>query len=135
MRFTFTALFLADAIGAPLAVQAQDHEGHHPPTPLVDQTFTIPSGEFVRVILTGGTTYRVEISGRGLQLRIAPLESGVQAPLVQPLLLGESQAGTSLYTVKPRTDAIHEVRTTGGTEAQPVRVRISVEPRPEPKDS
>ena len=133
MRRTLLAAAVLIA-GTPLLVSAQDHSGHQQPKPVVDETFTIPYGQFVRTFLAGGSTYRVEISGRGLQLRIAPVESGVQAPLVQELLSGAGASGTVLYTVRPRADALYEIRSTGGEAGRAVNVKVTLQPK-EAKDS
>lgn len=125
-----TLLAAACLIAAtPALGSAQDHSGHQQPKPVVDETFTIPFGQFARAFLAAGSTYRVEISGRGLQLRVAPVESGVQQPLVQPLLLGESSSGTVLYTVKPRADAVYEFRSVGGESGRAVTVRVTLQPK------
>ena len=132
-----TALLAAAALiaGTPALVAAQDHSGHQQPSkPIVDESFTIPHGQFVRAFLAGGSSYRVEISGRGLQLRIAPVESGVQQPLVQELLSGESAGGTVLYTVRPRADGVYEIRSVGGESGRAVTVKVTLQPR-EKKDS
>jgi len=121
------AAAMAAVLGAPGVVRAQDSLEVRP---VIDETFTIPFGQFVRAFLASGETYRVEISGRGLQLRVAPVQSGVQNPLVQPLLLGESPGGTVLYTVKPRADAVYEFRSVGGETGRAVTVRVTREKRP-----
>ena len=134
MRVTLLAA-AALISGVPALTLAQDHSGHHPPPkPVVDESFTIPYGQFVRAFLAGGSTYRVEISGRGLQLRIAPVESGVQQPLVQELLSGESAGGTVLYTVRPRADGLYEIRSVGGESGRAVTLKVTLQPR-EKKDS
>jgi hypothetical protein len=132
MRSTLAALAI---LAAPTLLSAQDHAGHTPQRPLVDETFTIPDGQFVRTYLAGGSTYRVEISGRGLQLRIGPVESGVQQPLVQELLSGVSAGGTSLFTVKPRADGMYEIRSVGGERGRAVTVKVTLQPKEEKKDS
>lgn len=131
-----TVLAAAALITAvPALLSAQDHSGHQPPPkPVVDESFTIPYGQFVRAFLAGGSTYRIEISGRGLQLRIAPVESGVQQPLVQELLSGQSAGGTVLYTVRPRADGVYEIRSVGGEAGRAVNVKVTLQPK-EPKDS
>jgi hypothetical protein len=122
-------------LGVPMVAKAQDHAGHQQPNkPVVDESFTIPYGQFVRAFLAGGSTYRVEISCRGLQLRIAPVESGVQQPLVQELLSGESAGGTVLYTVRPRADGLYEIRSVGGESGRAVTVKVTLQPK-EKKDS
>lgn len=134
MRTTLLAA-AALIISTPGLAAAQDHSGHQqPPKPVVDESFTIPYGQFVRAFLAGGSTYRVEISGRGLQLRIAPVESGVQQPLVQELLSGESAGGTVLYTVRPRVDGMYELRSVGGESGRAVTVKVTLQPK-EAKDS
>jgi len=126
-KYLVMAAAVAAVLGAPGVVRAQDSLETRP---VVDETFTIPDGEFVRVFLAEGETYRVEIAGRGLQLRVAPVRAGVQDPLVQPLLLGESPSATVLYTVKPRADAVYEFRSVGGERGRAVRVRVTREKRP-----
>lgn len=132
MRPVLAALAI---LTAPALLPAQDHAGHTPQRPLVDETFTIPDGQFVRTYLAGGSTYRVEISGRGLQLRVGPVESGVQQPLVQELLSGVSAGGTMLYTVKPRADGMYEIRSVGGEPGRAVTVKVTLQPKEEKKDS
>jgi hypothetical protein len=137
MRITLIRPFAAATLilGVPAVVQAQNHSGHQQqPKPLVDETFTIPHGQFVRVFLAGGSIYRVEIAGSGLQLRLTPVESGVQQPLVQELLSGQSASGSVLYTVRPRADAVYELRSVGGEAGRPVNVKVTLQPK-EKKDS
>jgi hypothetical protein len=98
------------------------------PTPVVDETFSIPSGEFARVMLASGSVYRVEIASEGLQLQVRPIQAGIQDPLVQVLLPGESPSGTVLYTVRPRGDGLYEFRSVGGDRGRATRVRVSVVP-------
>jgi hypothetical protein len=121
-------------LAVPALLTAQGHQGHAPTKPVVDETFTIPQGQFVRAFLAGGSTYRVEISGRGIRLRIAPVESGVQDPMVQELLSGAGASGTVLYTVRPRADAVYEIRSTGAEAGRAVTVKVTLQPK-EVKDS
>lgn len=128
MRRYLMAVAVVGFVSAPAVARGQDSLETRP---VIDETFTIPYGEFVRAFLAEGETYRVEIAGRGLQLRVAPVDAGLQRPLVQPMLLGESPSGTVLYTVKPRADAVYEFRSVGGEAGHAVQVRVTREKKPD----
>ena len=120
------ALTITTALAAPLAAQSETKQV--PPKPIVDEIFTIPSGEFARVMLAGGSAYRVEIGSEGLRLQVRPVQSGIQDPLVQQLLPGDSSSGTVLYTVTARADGMYEFRSAGGDAGRATRVRVTLVP-------
>jgi hypothetical protein len=120
------ALLIATTLTAPVAAQSEPKQA--PPKPVVDEVFSIPAGEFARVMLAGGSAYRVEIGSEGLRLQVRPLQSGVQDPLVQQLLPGESSSGTVLYTVTARADGMYEFRSAGGDAGRATRVRVTLVP-------
>jgi hypothetical protein len=93
--------------------------------PVVDHTYSIASGEFIRVFLEGGATYRAELDGTGITLLVRPIDSSVQSPLVEQLVPGTSAGGSSLYTIKPRSDAEYEIRSQGGDPARPVTLHLT----------
>lgn len=93
-------------------------------------TYTVPAGEFIRVPLESGATYRFELDGTGFQLGITPLEPGTQPPLVEQLVPGVGASGTVLYTVKPRADGVYQIRSIGGDPTQPLTLRITRETGP-----
>ena len=128
-RMKLFTLAMAVMVAAPMAVQAQDttETPDWQRKPIVDNTFTIPVGQYVRVMLAGDSKYRVEIDGSGLRLEVRAMESGIQQPLVRALLLGEGAGGTVLYTVEPRTDALYEIRSVGGESGRAVRVRVTLQ--------
>jgi hypothetical protein len=92
--------------------------------PLLDKTFSIPSGEFARVWLAANVTYRADISGGGISLLVRPVESGVQDAEVRPVLSGSAASGSSLYDITPRADGMYEFRSAGGNSGASVRVRL-----------
>lgn len=91
----------------------------------VYHTYTVPAGEFIRVPLEGGATYRVELDGTGFRLRIEPMEPGTQPPLVEEFVPGVGASGTVIYTVKPRADGVYQVRSVSGDPTQPVTLHIT----------
>lgn len=101
------------------------------PAPVEEQsvtyTYSIPSGEFVRVPLEGGATYRAELDGSGFRLQVRPVESGTQDPLVQELVPGVGASGTAIFSVKPRVDGVYEFRSLAGDPARPMTLRLTRE--------
>jgi hypothetical protein len=103
MRTTLVLAALA-VLGSPLAAQeARD-------SLLFSQTFTT-SAEFMRVVLRGGDTYRVELGDRG-ETRLAPglvefrpVMSGVQKPRIRLSMSGDS------YEIEVFATAEYEVTT------------------------
>ncbi|MEP7325738.1 MAG: hypothetical protein ABI836_07310 [Gemmatimonadota bacterium] len=91
-------------------------------------TYTVPAGEFIRIPLEGNATYRVELSGTGFRLGIKPVEPGAQAPLVQELVPGVGASGSIIYTVRPRSDGVYEIRSIAGDPTQPLTLRIERQP-------
>lgn len=128
MRHPIPRLLVAAALLAamPLGAQAPVRD-----KPLLDKTFSIPSGEFARVWLAANVTYRADISSGGIHLMVRPVESGVQDALVQPVLTGTSASGSSLYDITPRADAMYEFRSAGGESGASVRVRLAARPAKE----
>ena len=87
-----TALVL---MGASLAAQDAPSAEKASDTLLVSQTFTTRA-EFIRLVLRGGDTYRVELGDR-TQTQVAPgavelrpVQSGVQRPRVRKSMSGDS---------------------------------------------
>lgn len=67
--------------------------------------------EVVRVQLEKGQVYRAEVSSARAVLRVRPLLSGVQGPLLLPLS-GIPQADGSLsFEIRPSVAAEYEIRT------------------------
>ena len=101
------------------------------PAPVGDQevthTYTVASGEFVRIPLEGGATYRAELDGSGFRLQVRPAESGTQSPLVEELVPGVGASGTSIFSVKPRVDGVYEFRSLAGDPARPMTLRLTRE--------
>lgn len=93
----------------------------------VTHTYTVASGEFVRIPLEGGATYRAELDGSGFRLQVRPVESGTQDPLVQELVPGLGASGTSIFSVKPRVDGVYEFRSLAGDPARPMTLRLTRE--------
>ena len=104
----------------------------------ITHTYTMSRGEFIRVPLEGGATYRVELDGTGMRIEVRPVESGMQAPLVEEMVPGVGASGSTLYTVRPSVDGVYEFRSIAGDPARPVKVTVTREPGPAekmPKDS
>lgn len=142
MRTAFTRWALLLPLGAVLACSSSSSTPDQTGTgagvaPEKDQTvthtYTVPSGEFVRVPLEGGATYRAELDGTGFRLEVRPVESGTQAPLVEELVPGVGASGSTLYTVKPRADGVYEFRSLAGDAGRPTTLRITREPGPAEK--
>lgn len=98
--------------------------------PGVFHTYTVPAGEFIRVPLEAGATYRFELDGTGFRIGITPMEPGTQSPLVEELVPGVGASGTVLYTVKPRADGVYQIRSLGGDPSQPMTLHITRETGP-----
>jgi hypothetical protein len=96
----------------------------------VSHTYTVPSGEFIRVSLENGATYRFELDGTGFRLGITPMEPGTQPPLVEQLVPGVGASGTVIYTVKPRADGVYQIRSLAGDPTQPMTLHITREVGP-----
>jgi hypothetical protein len=88
MRNSSALIAALALLGTPLAAQATD-------TLLVSHTFTTRA-EFVRVVLRGGDTYRVELGDRSqtqaaaFTVELRPVQSGVQRPRVRKAMSGDS---------------------------------------------
>lgn len=93
----------------------------------VVHTYTVPAGEFIRIPLEGGATYRVELDGTGFRLLVKPVEPGTQVPLVEELVPGVGAAGTMIYSLKPRADGVYEIRSIAGDPTRPMTLRITRE--------
>jgi hypothetical protein len=130
-------LFLTAALVVPAMARAQQ-DSARPKTPpagpqVLDHVFTLTAGERVRVFLAGGATYRAELDGAGIRLRLRPAQPGTQAPLVQPVVTGRSASGISLFTIRPRADGEYDFQTVGGDPGRPVRLRLSLQTPPKPR--
>ncbi|MDH4130576.1 MAG: hypothetical protein OEW17_05140 [Gemmatimonadota bacterium] len=95
MRISPTVVTALALLGAPLAAQDAPSAEKATDTLLASQSFTT-RGEFIRVVLRGGDTYRVELGDRtqtqvapGL-VELRPLQSGVQRPRVRKSMSGDS---------------------------------------------
>ncbi len=120
---------LALAATAPAIASAQAAKSSAPQTredALLDHTFTVPS-EGVRVFLAGGVTYRAEFQGKGITLRIRPIGSTVQEPLILPILAGTGAGQTAMFSIKPRQDAIYQLDAVQGAANTPVNLTLTVQ--------
>ncbi|MEO8201089.1 MAG: hypothetical protein ABI679_11255 [Gemmatimonadota bacterium] len=97
---------------------------------ILDHSFTIPAGENIRVFLTGGSTYRAELTGSGIRLQLRPVDQSIQTPLVEELVPGTGAGGTSIFTIRPRQDGDYEIRTIGGDPGLPLTVRLTKQAAP-----
>jgi hypothetical protein len=95
MRTSSTLVIALALLGTPLAAQDAPPAAQASDTLLISQTFTTKA-EFIRVVLRGGDTYRVELGDRsqtqaapGL-VELRPLQSGVQRPRVRKSMSGDS---------------------------------------------
>jgi hypothetical protein len=124
---TFGGVALVILLTPPAVATAQrDSVVHHAEgKALVVHTFTIPVNEFIRVRLDGGTTYRVELDGTGISLRVRPLMPGTQEPRVLPVLAGTGAAGTSLYDLHTYAPGVYQFRSVGGDPTRPVTIHVS----------
>lgn len=125
------AAAVATLCAAPVAAQDMPHRPL--PNKFEEKTFTLPHNEFARLWLDGGETYRVEIDGTGISLRLAPIDEAHEPPLIKPLLLGRSASGTALYTVQVRDSGFYNLSAVGGQLGRAVDVRITEDPNV-PKD-
>ena len=128
-----TAQFLVTLVLlSPGPAWAQQDSTYPAPNPAqaetLDYTFTISQGEAVRAFLVGGATYRAELNGKGIRLRLRPVQPGTQAPLVEALVPGKSASGTSLFTIRPRADGEYEFRTVGGASSSSVSLHLTRQP-------
>lgn len=123
-RWTLTLPLAALVACASAGNQSDETAAPAPGEAVVDHTYTLASGEFVRVPLEGGATYRAVLEGTGLSLNIRPVDSSVQDPLVEQYLPGVSASGSSTYSIKPKVDAIYEIRSVGGDPTRPTRLRL-----------
>jgi hypothetical protein len=132
MRARFLAIGLALValqLGCSRSSSSDETQQPMPSGTVLDQTFSIPVGEFSRVFLAGGTTYRAELEGTGIRLQVRPIDPGMQAPRVNELLPGASAGGSTIYTVQPYADGEYEFRSIGGDPGKPVNVRLVAQPR------
>jgi hypothetical protein len=95
VRSSYTIAAALALLGAPLAAQDAPPAEKAADTLLVSQTFTTKA-EFVRLVLRGGDTYRVELGDRaqtqtapGL-VELRPVQSGVQRPRIRASMSGDS---------------------------------------------
>lgn len=147
MRSVITRWALLVPLGAMLACSSSSSTPEQTGTgagvaPVKDETishtYTVPSGEFVRIPLEGGATYRVELEGTGFRIGVRPVEAGTQDPLIEELVPGVGASGASVFTVKPRADGVYEFRSIAGDPARPMTMRLTREPGPtedKPMDS
>jgi ABC-type glycerol-3-phosphate transport system substrate-binding protein len=138
MRRTYSLMALLLAASA-LACSSGQPETETTPSPaapaaagagmaqVVTHTFSNPN-EFVRVNLNAGATYRAELDGRGIRLQITPMQSGMQAPLVEEMIAGMSAGGGTAFTIRPRVNGEYEIKAVGGDPGKPVTLRLSQEP-------
>ena len=95
MRMPSTLIATLALLGAPLAAQEAPTAGQASDTLLISHTFTT-RGEFVRIILRGGDTYRAELGDRSqtqaapFTIELRPIQSGVQRPRVRKAMSGDS---------------------------------------------
>ena len=95
MRIPSTLIATLALLGAPLAAQNAPPAPEARDTLLVSHTFTT-KGEFVRIMLRGGDTYRAELGDRAqtqaapFTVELRPIQSGVQRPRVRKSMSGDS---------------------------------------------
>ena len=95
MRIPSTLMATLALLGAPLAAQDAPPSAEAIDTTLVSHTFTT-RGEFVRIMLRGGDTYRAELGDRAqtqaapFTVELRPIQSGVQRPRVRKSMSGDS---------------------------------------------
>jgi hypothetical protein len=116
---------LAAAVACSSSSQSGMGVGVAPATDEVSHTYTVPAGEFVRVPLESGATYRFELDGTGFRLKISPMEPGTQPPLVEEFVPGVGASGTVIYNVKPRADGVYQISSIAGDPTQPMTLHIS----------
>lgn len=95
MRIPSTFIAALALLGAPLAAQEVPAADQASDTLLISHTFTT-RGEFARVVLRGGDTYRAELGDRSqtqaapFTVELRPIQSGVQRPRVRKAMSGDS---------------------------------------------
>lgn len=114
------------AQGNPAGVAKSEHDSTQPE--VLDHSFTITTGETIRIFLAGGSTYRAELNGSGIRLQLRPVDQSLQAPLVEEFLPGTGAGGSSTFTIRPRQDGEYELRTSGGDPGVPLTVHITKQP-------
>ncbi|TFG51200.1 MAG: hypothetical protein E4H38_02125 [Gemmatimonadales bacterium] len=95
MRISSTLVTTLALLSAPLAAQDAPPAAQASDTLLVSHTFTT-RGEFVRIMLRGGDTYRAELGDRAQTqaapstVELRPIQSGIQRPRVRKSMSGDS---------------------------------------------
>lgn len=116
---------VAMAVIAPaLAAQEAPPAAQQGPVRVLDYTFTNPRSEKLRVTLKAGVIYRAEVNSTSITLKLRPLRSGMQLPMVQQVMMGPSASGGRAFDISPSVDGDYEISTVGGDPAKPVTLTI-----------
>lgn len=91
--------------------------------PILTHTFTQGTGEFVRVDLEDGVTYRAELD-RPVRLSISAMDAGTTEPYVNEVLSGRGVSGGSLYEIRPGADGSYQIEIVGGPGTETATLRI-----------
>jgi hypothetical protein len=114
------------ALAGVLACASAPEPGDPAPTErrqVFEHNFDAASGERVRVDMTPGT-YRAETTDGGVQLRFAPMQSGVQPATIRDLVMGRTVTGGGLWEVVVHAAATYEIQVTGGQPGGTTVLRI-----------
>lgn len=117
------ALLAAALALTPAAAHSQGGDVDRP----FEYSFTAPVNEVVRLQLDAGR-YRAEISGTAIQLRLRPLEAGMQSPRVREALSGISAGDTRYLEIQSYAAGVYELRAIGGEAGRSVTIRVVREP-------
>ncbi|MEO8295883.1 MAG: hypothetical protein ABI613_10255, partial [Gemmatimonadota bacterium] len=119
----------ADSPGRPDSAMTAGHDSSMMEREeVLDNTYSIPAGETVRVFLAAGATYRAEINNAEIRLQLRPIDQSIQAPLVEEFLAGTGAGGSTTLTIRPRQDGEYEIRSIGGDPTAVVNVHLIRQP-------
>lgn len=111
-----------------LALAAGCSAGRQEPAtarPELSYAATLGAGEVLRLELTDGARYRLEVEGRGARVELVPLEPGMMRPLLNPFFSGASLSRVKVYDFEVRSTGLYQLRVVDpGNAAFPVRVRM-----------
>lgn len=123
MRKTMLTMAAAGVLGACAASGGTPSTLLRSPEPVAAET--LGAQEFMRFELRDGDRYRVEVEGKGAEIRLRGLEPGMMQPLVAPFFSGTSGGRVAVYEVTPRATGTYQLSVEDpGDAAWPVKVRV-----------
>lgn len=135
MRKAIATLALASLIAVPAAAQKDTAAASQDSTfvPIIAQSFTGGSGEYLRVELVQGHQYRLSTNYGRVRFTVSPVKSSVQQPYLNTTVPGSSVTGGSLWDLRPYETAMYEIRVRDFPAGNTATLTL-YEKRPVPKE-